>query len=224
MRLLLCLVLVLLASAVRAAEPDGLYLMTRFWPSSGLEIKGWLFRNGQVSSEPKGDIARFDFAAAAAGSPDTTGRYAQQGDELTVTWANGKSTKAKIQPGSGRCFNWNGGLFCPAAAFADGTRLDGTFTGGASVGGGRVGSARTLQLTASGRYQLDSAGAINEAMVAGGSSGRESGSYEIAGTRLSLKPEGGTARQVLVFPYDDGTSGPQPRRLFFDGGMLKRME
>jgi len=37
-----------------------------------------------------------------------------------------------------------------------------------------------------------------------------------------LKSASGKSRQILVFPYDDGTKGPPPRRIFFDGAMLKR--
>lgn len=210
------------AGAARADGPNGLYLMTRMWPGAGLETKGWFFRDGQVSQAPQGDLDRFDFRAAAAAKPNVTGRYTLGGDKMTVAWANGKTTTAEVEPGTDGCFFWDMGLFCPARPFPADTRLDGVFTGGASAGGGAVASARTLKLGADGRYTLDSLGAVSAGVTSAGSTAKESGTYAISGTRLDLRPDGGQPRQVLVFPYDDGSRGPQPRRLYFDGGMLKQ--
>jgi hypothetical protein len=211
-----------------AAGPQGLYMMTRMVMGSSLEIAGWYFKNGQVAENPRGDIARFDFKAAAAESPAVTGTFAISGKTMTMSWANGKKSTGDYEPGDHGCFYWDMGSFCPAEPFGKNQKLDGVFSGGASAGYGRVANATTLSLTSGGQYRLEQAGSVKSAPSGGtqlqaGSSGGETGTYELSGTVLTLKPSGGKPRQILAFPYDDGTKGPQPRRIFFDGAMLKRL-
>lgn len=217
--------LILIGSGAQAAGPDGLYLMTRMW-SGSFEMRGWYFKNGQVSNEPRGELEKFDFKAAAAASPGTTGSYTVSGDSMTIKTADGKQTTAKYEAKDKGCFYWNGGLFCPARPFDKGAKLDGVFTGGASVSG--AASAMTLTLSANGQYKLTSAGSAttrtsqSTATVSG--QGAQSGTYELSGTQLVLKPSEGQPRKVLVFQYDDGSKLPMPHRMFFDGGMLKRSQ
>ena len=115
------------------------------------------------------------------------------------------------------------GNFCPVGAFDDDT-LDGTYTGGASAGFGAVSSAMTVTFRDDGTYTLSSIGAVVTSEGSAGSTGEESGTYEIDGNLLTLTPQGGDARELTTFPYDDGSEGEQPRRLFFGGGMLKRQD
>jgi hypothetical protein len=210
-----------------AANPQGLYMMTRMIMGSSLELAGWYFKDGQVAMNPRGDVARFDFKAAAVESPATTGTFKISGKSMTITWANGKTAKGDYEPGDHGCFYWDLGSFCPVEPFAKNQKIDGTFSGGASAGYGRVANATTLTLTGAGQYRLEQAGSVKSEVSGGtqlqaGSSGGESGTYDLSGTALTLKSAGGKSRQVLAFPYDDGTKGPQPRRIFFDGAMLKR--
>ena len=210
-----------------AADPQGLYLMTRMVMGSSLELAGWYFKSGQVAENPRGDITRFDFKAAAATAPATTGAFAVSGKQMTMNWANGKKTTADYEPGDHGCFYWDMGSFCPVEPFKKNQKIDGVFAGGASAGSGRVANATTLSLTSGGEYRLEQAGSVKSSQSAGtqlqaGSSGGERGTYELSGTVLTLKPAGGAPRQILTFPYDDGTKGPAPRRIFFDGAMLKR--
>ena len=210
-----------------AAGPQGLYMMTRMVMGSSLELAGWYFKNGQVAENPRGDVARFDFKAAAAEAPGTTGTFVLSGKTMTMSWANGKKATADYEPGDHGCFYWDMGSFCPVEPFGKNQKIDGVFSGGASAGSGRVANATTLTLSGSGQYRLEQVGSVRSGASGGtqlqaGSSGGESGTYELSGTGLVLKSASGKSRQVLAFPYDDGTKGPQPRRIFFDGAMLKR--
>ena len=233
MRVCMCFVTVCLTAILIApleswaADPQGLYMMTRMVMGSSLELAGWYFKSGQVAENPRGDISRFDFKAAAAAAPSRTGTYAISGKKMTMSWANGKQSTGDYEPGDHGCFYWDMGSFCPVEPFGKNQKLDGVFSGGASAGSGRVANATTLTLTGAGQYRLEQVGSVRSAPSAGtqlqaGSSGGESGTYELSGTVLTLKPAGGPPRQVLTFPYDDGSKGPQPRRVFFDGAMLKR--
>jgi hypothetical protein len=195
---------------------------------SSLEISGWYFKNGQVSNRPTGNIAAFDFKNASAKNPDKTGTYSISGKKMTIKWANGKQSTGDYEPGDHNCFYWDMGSFCPAEPFAKGAKLDGVFEGGASVGYGSVANVTQITFTSAGQYKLESVGTVkseisNGTQLSGGATGGESGTYQLSGTNLTLNG-GGKSRQVLAFPYDDGTKGPQPHRVFFDSIMLKRLK
>jgi hypothetical protein len=226
----LCFIVSLLfcSSGAFAANPDGLYLMTRSWPGSSLEILGWLFKNGQVCSKPMGDLAHFDFQKAAARDPNSTGTYSISGKNMIIKWANGKSETGELEPDKS-CFFWQMGLFCPADPFQKNAKINGVFSGGASAGYGKAANATSITFSSNGTYKLEQVGAVHSDTSAGtqlyaGSSGSETGTYDLSGTTLILKSSGGKSRQIVSFPYDDGTKGPAPRRIFFDGAMLKRID
>lgn len=228
MRLILLLSAFILFSSNCAAlaNPDGLYLMTRFIMGSSLEIQGWYFKNGKVSGRPTGNTAQFDFNAAAKANPDMTGTYSISGKKMTIKWANGKSSEGDYEPGDHGCFFWDMGNFCPATPFPANTKLSGTFEGGASAGYGSVSNAHTFNFTPDGKYTSSSAASLKSDPKASGdqlyagASGSESGTYSISGTVMTMTG-GGKTRQVLTFPYDDGSKGPTPRRIMFDHIMLK---
>ena len=209
---------------VDAAEPaNGLYLRTKFAFGS-LAMNALYVKDGQVALDPAGGVDKFDFAKARKASPSTVGTVQQNGRDMTVTWADGKSTTASLEKKDGGCFYWEG-LACPVKAFGRGEKLDGSFTGGASAGGGAVSSSRTLTLSKDGKYTLSSGGVVapgGNVSGAAGSFASETGTYDLSGNTLTLKPASGPARTILTFPYDDGTKGDQPRRMYFDGLMLKR--
>lgn len=210
------------------APADGLYLMTRFWPSTGLEVDGFLFQNGQVVRGPSGDLAAFDFDAARAAAPDRVGTYEVSGDTMKVTWASGSVSESGLEPDGG-CFGWDAGLFCPAAPFGSGV-LEGVYEGGAS-GSAALGFAmnsRTIAFAPDGRYEMASAGSVSsetdESTVSGGASGGEAGTYAIDGTVLTLSPDGGASQQVVAFPYGENVDGASPEWIYFGGTMLKRQD
>ena len=204
---------------------EGLYLMTRFWVGSGLEIATYRFHDGTVILNPVGSAKSLDLQAEQATHPNNIGTYRLQGGQLVLSFPDGKH-EAKFEPESKGCFGWNMGIFCSVEAFKPGTTLDGTFSGGASVGGGAVMSSTSITFRRDGTYQRESAGSFatqgSTTAVSGGSVGTEHGKYRIDGTALYLMPDGGRESVVSTFPYDDGSTGPAPRRMYFGGGMLKR--
>lgn len=229
MRLILSLLvanLLTLFSAAYAAEPNGLYLMTRYIMGSSLEVAGWYFKNGHVSNHPVGNIQQFDFGKAAAEAPNNTGTYTISGNKLTIKWANGKQETADMEPdASGFC--WQMGIFCPVKPFPANQKLEGKYTGGASAGYGKAVNATTITFSGNGQYSLGQVGSVhsdtsNGTQLRAGSVGEESGTYQLSGTTLTLKGSGKT-RQILTFPYDDGTTGPSGH-LFFDSCMLKKIQ
>jgi hypothetical protein len=212
-------------SPALAANPDGLYLMVRVWMGSSPEISGWYFKNGRVSNRPLGNIANFDFNAAAKADPDKTGTYTISGKKMIFNWANGKKQEGDYEPGDHGGFFWDMGNFTPVQPFPAGTKLSGVFEGGASAGYGSVSNAHTITFSPDGTYKMSSASSLksdgrNGNQLYGGASGEESGTYSINGTTMTMTG-GGKTRQVLTFPYDDGSKGPAPRRIMFDAIMMK---
>ena len=204
---------------------DGLYLMTRFWPGSGLEVVAYRFHAGTVVLNPIAASPAADLAAERAAHPNGVGSYQVQGGQLIMIFPDARHA-ARLEPQSKGCFGWDAGIFCPVESFKAGTTLDGTYSGGASVGGGAVMSSTTIAFKRDGTYQRESVSSVStktrDSVVSGGSTGTEHGRYRIDGTALHMLPDGGKEAVVSTFPYDDGSTGPAPRSVFFSGGMLKR--
>lgn len=213
------------STAAALADPNGLYLMTRMNMGSSLEIKGWYFKNGQVTTRPSGNLASFDFRAAASANPGETGTYSIAGDKMTIKWANGKSSNGRYESSDHNCFYFDMGLFCPAEPFKTAT-IEGTYEGGASAGYGAVSTTKNITFRKDGTYTLGAVGSVRsvgrETSAWAGSSGTETGTYSISGTTLTMKGPKGT-QQLVAFPYDDGSKGPQPRRIVYEGIVLKRI-
>lgn len=218
--------LALLTACSAAGAPDGLYLMTRFWPGSGLELATYRFQAGSVVKNPIGPAKNLDVQAERATHPNDVGTFRLEGGQLELTFT-GKGQKAKFEPEDKGCFGWDAGIFCPVEIFKPGSTLEGTYEGGASVGGGTVMSSTTITFRRDGTYQRESIGSVSSksasSTVSASSTGTEHGRYRVEGTALHLMPEGGKERVLSTFPYDDGSKGPAPRRLYFGGGMLKRL-
>lgn len=203
----------LLLTGCASAEPDGLYLMTRMVYGGSLETTAYRFEDGAVIRNP---------IAPELQKPKDVGTYAIDGDKMTMTFGSDAS-ESEVESGDGGCFFWDMGNFCPVGEFEDDT-LDGTFAGGASAGFGAVMSSMTVTFRPDGTYSMSSTGSVTTSEGSAGSSGQENGTYEIDGTVLTLTPDGGEARSLTTFPYDDGSQGGYPRRMFFGGGMLKRQD
>jgi hypothetical protein len=206
-------IFVLSACGASAGQPDGLYLMTRY-AFGGLSTEAYRFDDGSVVRNP---------IAPEEQRPEDIGTYTIDGETMSMTFGNAAPGSSEIEPGDSGCFFWDAGNFCPVEGF-DVDTLDGRFTGGASVGGGAVASAMTVTFDPDGTYTLSSIGSVSTSEGSAGSSREESGTYAIDDTVLTLTPTGGKPRTLTTFPYDDGTQGEKPRRMFFGGGMLKRIE
>lgn len=222
MRVLMLLLVVLTLSACgsRAGGPQGLYLMT-LYSGGSLSLAAYRFSDGTVVRNP---VAGIDgIAQERAQRPQDVGSYRLDGADLVMT-LGGAEVRDKLESDKEGCFGWDAHSFCPVKPFARGTRIDGVYAGGASVGGGAVMSASTLTLRSDGSYSLSSVGSVATGTEAGtvGSSREEQGSYRFDENALILTPQNGAQRHYSSFPYDDGSAGPAPRRIYFGGGMLKR--
>ena len=209
------------APAVTGRLPEGLYFMTRMWASGSFEMGAWYFSGGQFAKEPNSLGGRFDFAEAERSSPGSTGTISLQGDQMTFQGPAYKSSQGRFEPKPGGCFYWAAGLFCPVNAPSGPQTYQGTFSG--SLGSAAASSSMSLTLTRDGRYEMRRTGATQTSGMYAGSSNTEAGRYELQGTTLRLTPSaGGSPRVLLSFPYDDGSQGPAPRRLYVGGFMLKQ--
>jgi hypothetical protein len=209
--------------AVAQGSLDGLYLMTRMSGSS-LETATYLFHNGTLVKNPISSSGTPNLDAERAIHPNDVGTYKFQGGQLTFTFPNG-NRQARFETMNGG-FGWDAGIFSPVEIFKPGATLNGTFSGGNSVGGGALMASSDITFHPDGTYQsglvtsFDSKGRTSE--VSGGSQHSEHGKYRIVGTALHMTPDGGKESVFSTFPWDDGTSGPAPRALYFSGIMMTR--
>jgi hypothetical protein len=211
-------------AAAAGGAPDGLYIMTRFWSgNSSLEIAAYRFHEGTVVVNPIASNKNADPQTENAAHPKDVGTFRLDGGQLAISLPSGNQ-QSKVEPSSNGCFSWNGGLFCPVKTFSPGTTLDGTFSGGASITGGA--SSSTITFKPDGTYDRKSVGTISSkgatTYVSGSSAGTEHGKYRIDGTAIHMIADGGKETVVSTFPYDDGSKGPAPRRMYLGGLMLKR--
>jgi len=199
------------------AVPQGLYLV-RQGQASLAQLDVWYFGDGRFAQSPRaataGAATAFDFVRAETQRPGSTGAFVLDGARLMVSGPALPLTAARVEPAASNCFRWNDGLYCPAPRFARGARLDGVFASASTEGVTAVRAA----FKADGSYEITRAASNRGAPPA-----RERGRYEIDGNVLRLRPAGGGAPTALtVVPYDDGTPGPPPRRLFLGGTGLGR--
>jgi hypothetical protein len=223
MRIVILTMVLLLLSAcgARADGPHGLYLMTRFSVGT-LTLEAYRFTDGTVVRNPIAGIGEIERERAQR--PQDVGSYRLDGDNLVMSF-DGKPVSSTYERGDSGCFGWDAGSFCPVTTFAADTRIDGVYAGGASVGGGAVMSASTLTLRGDGSYSLSSIGSVATGTAEAGtvgSSREEQGRYRFDDNVLILTTAAGAERRYSSFPYDDGSAGPAPRRIYFGGGMLKR--
>jgi hypothetical protein len=204
-------------AAPTIAPPQGLYLV-RQGQVSLAELDVWYFAGDRVAQSPRaattGAPAAFDFARAEAQRPGSTAAFVLDGARMVLSGPALPLTAALVDPAASGCFRWNDGLYCPAPRFAPAARLDGVFANPSAPGG----TVARAAFKTDGSYEITRAAANRGAPPA-----RERGRYEIDGNVLRLRPAGGGAPASLtVVPYDDGTPGPPPRRLFIGGAVLGR--
>lgn len=210
-------------AAVAQGSLDGLYLMTRLSGSS-FETATYLFHNGTLVKNPISSSGTPNLDAERAIHRNDVGTYKLQGGQLTLTFPNSNQQSRFEQMNGG--FGWDAGIFSPVEIFRPGATLDGTFTGGNSVGGGALMANSNITFHRDGTYQsgtvtsFDSRGRTT--WVSGGSQRSEQGRYRIDGTALHMTPDGGKESVFSTFPWDDGTTGPAPRAVYFGGNMMTR--
>ena len=235
-----------LSTPSTAAEPaNGLYLMTRY--GGGVwQHAAWLFVAGQVTSEPYGPLQSFNWAAARARFPNETGTYTLRNNVMTVIWANRRAEKSVVEHQSGKpCFKWQLAGFCPVTPFNRGDALEGSFAGRnefVTQTGGRVRMETALTLHRDGSYALDGQTAIfpgalgpystdspsrpaaTDSLPPAAATTSESGKYAFEGAEILFWPSHNKKHhEAIAFAYDDGSPGPRPRQLYFNGLMLQRV-
>lgn len=187
-----------------AADPKGLYLMTRIMGGS-LEMKTWYFQDGAFAVEPRVASAPFDFAQAERLAPGSTGKVITQTRHWTFVWTTGARRTGVHEPGrdAGGCFYWDAGLFCPVKAFEAGREvLDGVYSG--SLGTSSVGSSRSYTFFPDGRYRMRSSASVGSTgptvSMYGGASTQKEGRYRLQGQVIVLWPDGQTEIALTAFP------------------------
>ena len=207
-------------------HPVGLYLMTRFWIATGsLEKSAWYFTSdGRVYV----DLADGFTDEKLAAHEGRQGTVSVNGDEMTVTWSDGKKTTSDLERGK-NAFNWDAGIFSAVKPFEDSSPLVGRWEGGSSssFGGASGVTSRTLELKEDGTFTGATAASLRsesaESVASAGSTGRNAGRWKLDGYALILTYDDGTVTRGLTFPFDDEKTPAFPDRFYFAGTMYRKL-
>lgn len=208
---------------ITADGPVGLYFMTRFWISSGLEQKIWYFdAAGSTYLSPGSSFS----PEALEHDSARHGRRVATGDKLKVDWSDGKVTDSSYKVDSSQTgFSWDAGIFS-AVPRPDWTNVAGHFEGGASFsnasGGGASVSALTLRPDKTFAWSRSASirGETPASTATAGSAGRaRTGRWTGEGYQLTLTFDDGSVERFVAFPVVNAKNRAQIEMLFFNGSM-----
>ena len=210
-----------------SSGPVGLFFMTRYWSyTHTLEKAAWYFAaDGHVYQNLESGLTSADLAAHKG----PKGTFKLSGNQLEVTWSDGKTAKSQFEPDkTGPGFAWDMGLFSPAPPISDPKLVVGKFEGGESLshGGNAVSTSNSFEFHADGTYTrfgiASVKGTASQSLLEGGSQGTTTGTWKAESYSLTLTGSDGTVTRRIAFPYYDDDKSPLPGRLYFGGLLLKR--
>jgi hypothetical protein len=202
--------------------PVGLFFMTRFWPSSGsLEKSVWYFApDGSVYRELTEGFSAADLAAHTG----PKGKAARIGEDLEITWQDGKKSKAGYSA-TATGFGWDAGIFTPVKPISGAAAIAGSYEGGESLSSGSAVS-RSIELRADGTYVRGATASVtsrsDQSQVSAGASGSGSGKWTVSSYSITLTDNAGKAVRQIAFPYDDTSTPITPDHLYIGGTMYKK--
>lgn len=207
-------------------HPVGLYLMTRYWMATGsLEKASYYFTSdGRVFVDPQRGFGD----DALARHEGRHGTVRADGDQLIVTWSDGREQRGSLEKGEGG-FNWDMGIFAPVEPFDDARELAGRWEGGASMsfGGGSAATSRTLELRDDGTFRGAVAASLQStsdgSSVSAGSTGSHEGTWKLDGYSLVLDYSDGRTARGIAFPFDDESTPVYPDRFYFGGTLYRKL-
>lgn len=211
------------AAKWQSGAPVGLFFMTRFWPSSGsLEKSVWYFApDGTVYENLTTGFSDADLAAHTG----QKGKAVASGEEMEVTWSDGKKTKASFSR-SATGFGFNAGIFTPVKPITNPESLAGRYEGGESLSGGRGATSNAIELRADGTYTSGSVGSVSsrssESTVSAGGTATTGGKWSASSYSITLTDPSGKSTRHIAFPYDDASTPITPDHLYIGGILYKR--
>jgi hypothetical protein len=205
--------------------PVGLYFMTRFWISTRtLEKAAWYFApDGTVYHNLEHGFSPEDLAAHAG----RKGRAKAKGNDLEVTWSDGKKTTSDVER-DGTGFLWDMGIFTAVTGFETPSEIVGSYEGGESLvsGGNAAAGLKRLELRPDDTFTWEGVSFVgtttSASRISAGGSGTSKGRWSLSGFSLTLVDDTGATLRRIVFPYDDAKTAVKPDRIFFGGLMYKK--
>lgn len=202
--------------------PSGIFLRSVF--SGGyLSNTILVFKDGQVASNPTGDLGALDFAKFAAEQPKNVGKYTVSGKTLTITWGDGSQQTGEMKPDKSGGFDFGSAPHAPVKPLPDSARLEGTFTGGASIAG--ASASVSYSFDGKGGYKTNSAGVVvtstSASSVTAGNSSDDAGTYTVSGSRIQFKGSAGS-REISLYYIPTSSGAVSPDMLLLGGVVLTK--
>jgi hypothetical protein len=182
-----------------------LYLRTLMWTGSygsSLDIS-WLYLSddGNIVVNPKYGVNPVYMNAEKLNN-ETAGRYKIEGDELKVTWLNGKTEDWKLERSNGDYSAINGGLVSQPQALPANYKLTGKFSAGGVLP--NVSASSILVFNGDGKFTVSNLGTVSTAETGGSSASQHNGTYKINGNTLSLTFADGKTEVSPICQWDIG--------------------
>lgn len=184
----------------RSGAPDGkLFLRTVMW-SGSLEIS-WVYlgNDGTIIFNPKNGVNPVNITAETANNKANTGSYKIVGDQLQITWKNGKTASWSFEKTDGEFSAIDGGLLSKPEVLPTNYKLNGQYAAGTVTA--NLSSSSTLIFTPDGKFTESRYGAVSTAETGASSSDQRAGTYQISGNTMKLKYNSGEIYIAVVGLY-----------------------
>ncbi|MFO0810016.1 MAG: hypothetical protein U0746_15450 [Gemmataceae bacterium] len=216
----------IVSPACAADIQPGLYLRTTYAFGNLALNTIYIGTGNRIAIDPKNGIDPFDFDAAAKESPSKVGTFRIEGNKIVVTWTGGKKVeKLDVEFEKGVFSAYDGGLVTKAESYPKNKTLAATFAGSGQTA--NVSAARTLTLSADGKYTMTLLGGIRG--IPGKPGVAETtvqGTYKLNGNTLALTASNGQVTKHTVMPFNTALDPKKAKlsdeHMIFDGANLKR--
>ena len=162
-----------------------------------LEVQ-WIYLSddARIVLNPKRGVNPVDVNAESADNPANTGKYKIDGDQLNITWNNGKSTSWKLEKRDGEISAINyGGVIIPES-FPSNYKFDGEYIGGGVLQ--TEPDITSMKYNDDGTFNFTNSGIAYENGI--------TGKYFVTGNTLTLNFDNGK-KETATFTITDNQKG-----------------
>lgn len=188
----------------KSTSTGKLYFRTFMWTSmygSSLELK-WIFlgNDGTIVVNPKNGVNPINYTAELANNKDNVGQFKITGNQMNITWQNGKTTEWSLEHKGGDITAIDAGIVSRPKPVAANYKLSGQYA--ASTVLPNVSSVHTLVFQNDGTFKLNKSGAVSTRDVSALSQSDSKGTYKISGNTLWLNFDNGESQVATIYIWE----------------------
>jgi hypothetical protein len=186
--------------AERGDAAGKLYLRT-FMVSSSMGSSltiDWIYlgNDGTIVYNPSNGVDPVNYTAERINNADNLGKYKIQGNQLVITWENGKTANFSLEFKDGDINILDGGIMVKQPGVPAGFTLNGQYAAGTMKK--TMGNTQTYIFSNDGSFILKRLGSVRTQEGTGKSEDQLPGHYSITGNTLSLQFDDGTKEKAVI--------------------------